>query len=375
MNTFKRVGQILRESREERNLSVRDVSKDTNIAMKFILALENEDYSQFPAETFVIGFLKTYSDYLKLDTATILNNYRNQQIEENQQPLEELTKPTVKMIALEIERNKAFIPYIIGVLFLGIFLVVLFYDNNQDTTDPSKVKNTSDVEIDKNANNSTIPLDVTFIPQSVPEGASVPLTLTPEQGATFSVNNQQCKMFIRSVTNKGGENIANIGFNINPERKVFTFEIKVNEEYTLSYHNPELENLRREIKVKAQAITEKSAKVLVTLSDEKTGSTKQPSGDVPIQVTLYFIKSSYAEFVIDGQPGEKGRVIPSGEVKTLEARDRLELKIGDGGAVEMVQNGKERVRLGKPGKIIKKEFFKVPNPYDNTQFIIKERGE
>ncbi len=293
MNTFKRVGQILRESREERNLTVRDVSKDTNIAMKFILALENEDYSQFPAETFALGFLKTYSDYLKLDTATIINNYRNQQIEENQQPLEELTKPTVKMIALEIERNKAFIPYIIGVLFLGIFLVVLFYDNTgQETTDPSKVKNTTDVETDKTANNSTIPLDVTFIPHSVPEGSSVPFTLTPEQGATFSVNNQQCKMFIKGVTSKGGENIANIGFNINPERKVFTFETKVNEEYTLSYNNPELENLRREIKVKTQAITEKSAKVLVTLSDEKTGSTKQPSGDVPIQVTLYLAMQS-----------------------------------------------------------------------------------
>ena len=125
MNTYKRVGQILREAREERKLTVRDVSKETNIALKFILALENEDYSQFPAETFTLGFLKSYSDYLKLDTAHIIGSFRNQQIEENQQPLEELTKPTVKMIALEIEKNKAFIPYIIGALFLGI-LIFLF---------------------------------------------------------------------------------------------------------------------------------------------------------------------------------------------------------------------------------------------------------
>ena len=102
----KRVGQILREVREEKNLSVKDVSRDTNIAIKFIIALENEDYAQFPAETFTIGFLKTYSDYLKLDTAGMMNLYRGEQLVESQQPLEELTKPTVKMIALELEKNK-----------------------------------------------------------------------------------------------------------------------------------------------------------------------------------------------------------------------------------------------------------------------------
>jgi len=61
--------------------------------------------------------------------------------------------------------------------------------------------------------------------------------------------------------------------------------------------------------------------------------------------------------------------------KQLEARDRLEIKVGDGGAVEMIQNGKDRVKLGKPGRLAKKIFLKVPNPYDNTQFIIKELGE
>jgi len=51
LNT-KRVGQILKESREDKKLSVKDVAKETNIAAKYIIALETEDYSQFPAETF-----------------------------------------------------------------------------------------------------------------------------------------------------------------------------------------------------------------------------------------------------------------------------------------------------------------------------------
>jgi len=123
-----------------------------------------------------------------------------------------------------------------------------------------------------------------------------------------------------------------------------------------------------------QVITENSANVLVSLGDERVGSPKKVSGDIPIQVTLFFNRQSYAEFIIDGQTAERGLIAPS-ETRQLEAKDRLEIKVGDGGAVEMIQNGKERVKMGRPGKQIKKIFFKAPSPYDNTQFIIKEMGD
>lgn len=41
----------------------------------------------------------------------------------------------------------------------------------------------------------------------------------------------------------------------------------------------------------------------------------------------------------------------------------------------MIQNGKEKVKLGRPGRLAKKIFLKAPSPYDNTQFIIRELGE
>ena len=369
----KRVGQILREVREEKNLSVKDVSRDTNIAIKFIIALENEDYAQFPAETFTIGFLKTYCDYLKLDTAGMMNLYRGEQLVESQQPLEELTKPTVKMIALELERNK-FLP--IGII-LGVCLVVFLVIHFTDNTDTSSAPESNTSEVVENptpVSQSSIP-EISFISQSVPENSSVPFTLTPEQGFTFSVNNQQCKIFIKGVKKIDGDNFAMIGFNIFPEKKVYTFESKVGTESLLSYNNPELTSLRREIKIMTQAVTDNSAKILVRLSgDSKPDSNNKPIGDVPIQVTLYFIRSSYVEFIIDGQTGEKG-LVSSGETKQLEARDRLEIKVGDGGAVEMIQNGKEKVKLGRPGRLAKKIFLKAPSPYDNTQFIIRELGE
>lgn len=365
MNT-KRVGQILRESREEKKLSVKDVAKETNIAAKYIIALETEDYSQFPAETFALGFLKNYASYLKLDSAMLLNLYRGEQIEESQAPLEELTRPTTS--SFNLDRNKI-ISFVSILLFVvSAYIIYLSFEDSGSAADDDSTEVNSTIT---NNNSTELPTGINFVSQSVPENASIPFILTEDRGVSFSVNNQQCKIFIKGVS--AGR--ANLGFNIFPEKNVYYFQTGEGEETILSYRIEELASLRRDIRIVTQAVTEKSAKVLVTLKEEREGvAVKSPVGDVPIQVTLFFSKPSYVEFVIDGQMGERG-LVSAGEVKHLEARDRLEIKVGDGGAVEMVQNGKERVVLGKPGKLVKKIFIRKANPYDSTQSIIGELGE
>ncbi|WP_411822275.1 helix-turn-helix domain-containing protein [Leptospira sp. 'Mane'] len=366
MNT-KRVGQIIKEAREEKKLSVKDVAKDTNIAAKYIIALETEDYSQFPAETFALGFLKNYASYLKLDTAMLLNLYRGEQIEESQAPLEELTRPTTSSFTLD--RNKLITIVSVALFAVSAYIIYLSFQESGSSIADEETTSSSSSESTP-VSSAEIPSGINFVSQSVPENASVPFILTEDRGVSFSVNNQQCKMFIKGV--QGGKAI--IGFNIFPEKNVYSFQSAEGEETILSYKISELAGLRRDIRVVTQAVTEKSAKVLVTLKEEREGVASKPVGDVPIQVTLFFSKPSYVEFVIDGQMGERG-LVSAGEVKHLEARDRLEMKVGDGGAVEMVQNGKERSVLGKPGKLVKKIFIRKQNPYDSTQSIIGELGE
>lgn len=367
----KRVGQILKEAREERKLTIKDVSKDTNIALKYIIALETEDYSQFPAETFALGFLKNYAAYLKLDNAMLMNLYRGEQIEESQAPLEELTKPTRTNY---MDKNQMVTAISIFLVCVAGYLLYLSFSDSSGIPDEQLADDTSR---SKQVVENGIPSTIQFVSQSVPEGSSIPFILTEDRGVSFSVNNQQCKIFIKSVQEgrDADKNRAEIGFNIFPEKEIYYFKTIVGEEVVLNPKIPELSKLRRDIRIYTQAVTEKSAKLLVTLGQEREGNTtKQPVGDVPIQVSLFFNKSSYVEFVIDGQLGERG-IIASGEVKSLEAKDRLEIKVGDGGAVEMIQNGKERVQLGRPGKLVKKIFVRTQNPYDSTQSIIKELGE
>ena len=88
------IGEKLRAAREAKRLTIKDVVKDTNINPLYIDALEEEDFDKFPSETYIIGFLRSYTEYLKLDTDEIIQAYKGYKIGESITPIEELTKPT-----------------------------------------------------------------------------------------------------------------------------------------------------------------------------------------------------------------------------------------------------------------------------------------
>ena len=52
------LGETLRSKREELGYSYEDIENETKIRVKFIEALENEDYKTIPGEVYVKGFLK-----------------------------------------------------------------------------------------------------------------------------------------------------------------------------------------------------------------------------------------------------------------------------------------------------------------------------
>src|SRR6056297_68986 len=97
------IGKKLKTAREEKGYSTDQVARDTNIARRFILAMEQEDFSAFPGDTYLLGFLRNYGDYLGLDSERLVNLYRNMQIQEQPVPMEELIQgkrrsPSIGMI-------------------------------------------------------------------------------------------------------------------------------------------------------------------------------------------------------------------------------------------------------------------------------------
>jgi cytoskeleton protein RodZ len=110
-------GEKLRRTRENLNYSIEQASRDTNISKRYLIALENEDFSVFPGETYLKGFLTNYAEYLGLDGQELVNIYKNMKIQEQPVPLDQLLENKPE------HSPKLFI--IVASLFVAVALIVV----------------------------------------------------------------------------------------------------------------------------------------------------------------------------------------------------------------------------------------------------------
>src|SRR5213592_4341537 len=70
------IGETLREARMRRRIDMTDVEAATKIRAKYLRALENEEWELLPGPTFVKTFLRSYADYLGLDSRALVEEYK-----------------------------------------------------------------------------------------------------------------------------------------------------------------------------------------------------------------------------------------------------------------------------------------------------------
>jgi cytoskeleton protein RodZ len=70
------IGETLREARMRAKIDVSEVEETTKIRAKYLRALENEEWGLLPGPTFVRSFLRTYADYLGLDSKLLVEEFR-----------------------------------------------------------------------------------------------------------------------------------------------------------------------------------------------------------------------------------------------------------------------------------------------------------
>ena len=68
-------GELLKREREMREVSMEELTKATRISIRFLLALENEDWGKLPGGVFGHGFVRTIARYLGLDEESLLGEY------------------------------------------------------------------------------------------------------------------------------------------------------------------------------------------------------------------------------------------------------------------------------------------------------------
>lgn len=75
-NAMPAIGATLHEARMRAHIDVTDVEHATKIRARYLLALENEEWEDLPGSVYVKSFLRTYADYLGLDSRALVDEYK-----------------------------------------------------------------------------------------------------------------------------------------------------------------------------------------------------------------------------------------------------------------------------------------------------------
>jgi cytoskeleton protein RodZ len=70
------IGSTLRESRMRARIDISEVEVGTKIRAKYLRALENEEWDLLPGPVYVRSFLKTYGDFLGLDSRLLVDEFK-----------------------------------------------------------------------------------------------------------------------------------------------------------------------------------------------------------------------------------------------------------------------------------------------------------
>ena len=124
------LGPIFKEARAESGKSIDEAVKETKIAKKYLLAIENENFDIFPGETYLIGFIRNYSQFLGLDPDEMVLKYKDYKIQEQPAPIEQLTAKT--------NTQKRFI--LIGIIFIIVVSSIVYILLTADRSKKVKLK-------------------------------------------------------------------------------------------------------------------------------------------------------------------------------------------------------------------------------------------
>jgi transcriptional regulator with XRE-family HTH domain len=123
-------GDELRKAREFRDISLEDISRITKINVKFLQALEEENFNILP-EPYIRAFLKAYATVVEMNVAKVMSEYEAWKKARMQETSPIPPEPSAEKTVLEFEpqirkwfqKNYRFLFYALSGLILMMVLV------------------------------------------------------------------------------------------------------------------------------------------------------------------------------------------------------------------------------------------------------------
>ena len=168
------LGKDLKQEREMRGISLKEIADTTKINLRFLRALEEDRMDMLPGKFFTKGILKAYAEYLGMEEHVVLNKfYQEEQLREQDQEKEPENQEDRSLISNKVKSYLAFF----GIVVVLISILFVFYFIFQKKEPP-------------------LPEERIF-PTTIPQNSDmVPRAIKPEipaqyQGLTFAITFQE----------------------------------------------------------------------------------------------------------------------------------------------------------------------------------------
>jgi cytoskeleton protein RodZ len=382
------VGQKLRETREQHNFSVEQVARDTHISKQYLEALEQEQFSTIPGETYIIGFLRNYAEYLSLNPEEIVSLYKNIQIQEQPLPMTELLEPARPKAS---PRIFILLVIVLAVLGAGGYLLYRYVIASPGPARPQTevIQEAAaqgegqvfvfedeamtrwfslDDTIGFPLNGNTYRLQLIGIDRTltvkVPGGT---LDMTVGQDRQLDVNGDgrnDLRILLNDLDATGVAKRVNLSlYKITKATPVQVAEASAGEQNALTEEREGAPATAGEAAAPQAAAPE-------TAAEAAEGATTIITADAPapFRVSISFRGYCLFRYLVDNDIREE-RFFHKGESFSLDAKNEVRLWISNAGVVRLMVGGRE-LEVGRPGAVTSKQV-RWRRDEDSGQYILE----
>ncbi|MCT4575024.1 MAG: DUF4115 domain-containing protein [Alphaproteobacteria bacterium] len=198
------VGCVIQDARKRQKIKLKTISEDLKISVKYLEGIEHDDYSKFPGDAYMTGFVKNYANYLGLDGDDVVKQLIKEQFSNKKahvfnrmgQEIEPIKKKKPVYEKLIHQENGDFSNLGLIVLAVIITLIVILFSVFNKTADVVEYNTSSIVSEEEVIESNDMPvvidnkvdfieedsLEVEKMPEEVEEVVEVEKTmLNPHQ--------------------------------------------------------------------------------------------------------------------------------------------------------------------------------------------------
>lgn len=127
------VGDILRRERLRQKLTLDDIAVVVRISKGYLRDIEQNQFHNLPGLPYVLGFVRTYAEFLKLNSEGLVEQVKIEMGYETTIAAERLH--SVQEEGFEVKQDRSFLTIIISIVILALIIVgVVYYLNTPDTS-------------------------------------------------------------------------------------------------------------------------------------------------------------------------------------------------------------------------------------------------